>query len=141
MTRGSGSTVGAIEQYYFLSKNVADVEVLLPEVVTKPGSSSSFSVLVFDAFELELNNSDAKFMPEYFDTSLSVPETEISLSTGWAVTLGRVDRADGHGYCFAIHVEDRCILGQVPPSVSLNTLAGWLSDLKITASGIDVVTG
>jgi hypothetical protein len=114
----------------FLDPVMPDVEVSLPAVVRRVGAFSSFAVVTFGDVELELNDSSKDFVGEYFDAAGAVPEDQIVLGSGHAVTVGRV--AGGGGHCFAVHAGERCLLGTTPPKVSLTTLAGWLAGLQVT---------
>ena len=45
---------------------------------------------------------------------------------------GRVGGRDGTGFCFAVHVGRRRLLGAVPSGVRLTSLALWLDDLRVS---------
>ena len=121
-------------RYAFIKPDLRDVEVSLPGVAAGPGVCSSFGVLKFGGLEVELNDSGIAMLPEFFEAGSAVQEDEITLSTGWPVVVGRIDAASGGGLCFGIKVGARCLLGSVPPTMSLEVLATWLADLRITST-------
>jgi hypothetical protein len=121
-------------RYAFIKPDLQDVEVSLPSVAAGPGVCSSFGVLKFGDLEVELNDSSLAMLPEFFEAGSAVQDGEITLSTGWQVAIGRIDASAGGGICFGIKVGTRCLLGSVPGTMSLDVLAGWLSDLHITSS-------
>jgi hypothetical protein len=122
------------KRYAFLKPDLADVEVSFPKVTAGAGVCSSFAVLKFGDLEVEVNDSGAAMLPEFFEAGSAIPDGEITLSTGWPVAIARIDAASGGGICFGIKVGDRVLLGSVPATTSLEKLAGWLSDLRITAT-------
>ena len=122
------------KRYAFLQPDLADVEVSFPKVTAGAGVCSSFAVLKFGDLEVELNDSSAAMLPEFFEAGSATPDGEITLSTGWPVAIARIDAAAGGGTCFGIKVGDRVLLGSVPASMSVEKLAGWLGDLQITSS-------
>ncbi|HEX8627820.1 MAG TPA: hypothetical protein VF755_06590 [Catenuloplanes sp.] len=121
-------------RYAFMKPDLHDVEVALPNVATGPGVGSSFGVLKFGNLEVELNDSSLDLLPEHFTAGSAAPEDEITLSNGLPVVVGRIDGRAGQGHCFGIKVGARCLLGSVPATVPLDTLASWLSDLHITST-------
>jgi hypothetical protein len=122
------------KRYAFIRPDLPDVEVSLPSVVTGPGTVSSFGVMKFGSIEVEFNDSSVELLPEYFTAGSAVQEGEITLGTGLPVVVGRIDGRAGRGRCFGIKVGARCLLGSVPETITLDALAGWLSDLHITSS-------
>jgi hypothetical protein len=122
------------KRYAFLKPDLADVEVSFPKVTAGAGVCSSFAVLKFGDIEVELNDSSAAMLPEFFEAGSAVPDGEITLATGWPVAIARIDTAAGGGICFGIKVGERVLLGSVPVTMSLEKLAGWLGDLQITAT-------
>jgi len=124
----------------FIRPDLLDVEVSLPGVATRSGACSSFGVLKFGMLEVELNDSNVELLPEHFTAGSAAPEDEITLRTGLAVVVGRIDGRDGRGHCFGVKVGARCLLGSVPATMPLDVLAAWLSDLHITSkeSGLTV---
>jgi len=131
------------KRYAFLRPDQPDVDVSLPSVATGPAVGSSFGVLRFGDLEVELNDSNVELLPEHFAAGSAVQEDEITLRTGWQVVVGRIDGRAGRGHCFGIKVGARCLLGSVPETMPLETLAAWLSDLHITPtdSGLKVKPG
>jgi hypothetical protein len=122
------------KRYAFLRPDLPDVEVSLPNLASGPGVGSSFGVLKFGKLEVELNDSSVDLLPEYFTAGSAVQEGEFTLPTGLPVVVGRIDGSAARGHCFGVKVGKRCLLGSVPETMSLDTLAGWLSDLQITSN-------
>jgi len=119
----------------FLDPAVHDVEVGLPATVQRAGGHSSFGVLLLGRVEVELNDSAADVLPDFFAAGGAEPEDELALRDGHRVDVGRIGGRDGTGYCFGVHVGRRRLLGAVPPGVRLASLAAWLADLRISSAG------
>jgi hypothetical protein len=124
----------------FLDPGVPDVEVALPASVTRAAGHSSFGVLLLGRIEVELNDSAAAVLPDFFAGGDAEPEDQLTLRGGLRVDVGRVGGREGTGFCFGVHVGRRRLLGAVPPGVRLALLTAWLADLRIypTRSGIQV---